>query len=325
MGNMLKSNRIIWSPLKDYLIPKLQTSKGVQIIIAPFIQKAAIENLVEACPNVSQLRVITRWNARDIAAGVSDLEVYPYLKSKGVKLYLHKTIHLKVFVLDENIAFVASGNVTGRGLGLHDKLANVEAGCEVPLTLSDWMKIHEILGDSIAVDDELFNKAKAFKMSVPSQIVELPELNLDPASTKEFSWLSLPATDNPEALFGFYYTLNSGTVPVDDVAIFMHDLALYHIPTGLSKEQFMALLRRRFKEHTFVMAIVDLLKKEKTARFGLVNEWLQNNCLDKPTPYRWELKSTTRRLYDWLAFFYPEITWDQPNRSMILRWKTSET
>jgi hypothetical protein len=65
---------------------------------------------------------------------------------------------------------------------------------------------------------------------------------------------------------------------------------------------------------------MELIKKEKNARFGLVNEWLQQNCSDKPTPYRWELKATTRCLYDWLAYFFPEISWDRPSYSMILRW-----
>lgn len=282
-------------------------------------------SLVEACQDVSQLRVITRWNARDIAAGVSDLEVYPYLKSKGVKLYVHKSIHLKLFVLDQNVAFTASGNITGRGIGSHGRPGNVEVGCEAPLALADWLNIHEILEDSIAVGEEVYAKAKAFEKNLPSQNDELPVLNLEPPVTKAFSWLSLPASENPEALFEFYETLNANIAPTKDVAVYMHDLVLYRMPQGLGRSQFYELLRSRFAQHPFIVAMVELLQKEKTARFGLVNEWLQSNCSDKPTPYRWELKNTTRRLYDWLVYFFPEITWDQPNHSMILRWNASET
>lgn len=317
-------NKLVWNPLGDYLRPKLQACTGVKLFIAPFIQKAALATLVEACADVSLLRVITRWNACDVASGVSDLEVYPYLKSKGVKLYVHKSIHLKLFVLDQNVAFTASGNITGRGIGLLGGPGNVEVGCEAPLALADWLKIHEILEDSIAVDEAVYGKAKAFKNSLPSQNDELPMLNLEPATRKAFSWLSLPASENPEALFEFYETLNANIPPSKDVAVFMHDLVLYRIPQGLGRSQFFELLRGRFVQHPFIVAVVKLLKKEKTARFGLVNEWLQRNCSDKPTPFRWELKTTTRRLYDWLAYFYPEINWDQPNHSMILRWGISE-
>ena len=314
-------SRLIWSPLRDYLVPKLQACKGVQIFISPFIQKHALRSLVEACPDVTQLRVITRWNASDIATGVSDLEIYPYLKAKGVRLYLHKAIHLKLFVLDENVAFTASGNITGRGLGLPDSYCNIELGCEVPLALTDWLSISQILEDSTAVDDDIFCKAKKYQNAFPKQQTSLPELQLAPAVLKAFSSLSLPATQNPEILFDFYETLETNTTPSKDVAVFMHDLVLYRIPQGLDRVQFFELLRSHFIEHPFIVAVVELLKEVKSARFGLVNVWLQQNCSDKPTPYRWELQATTRCLYDWLAYFFHEISWNQPNYSMVLRWQ----
>lgn len=277
--------------------------------------------LVEAVPDVTQLRVITRWNAGDIATGVSDLEIYPYLKARGVKLYLHTSIHLKLFVLDENVAFTASGNITCRGLGLLDSHCNVELGCEVPLALADWLNISQILEDSTAVDDAIFRKAKEYQAALPKQETSLPELQLIPAVQKTFSWLSLPASKNPEVLFEFYEALNTNMAPSKDVAVFMHDLILYRIPQGLERGPFLEMLRSHFLEHPFILAVVELLKKEKSARFGLVNSWLQQNCSDKPAPYRWELQATTRCLYHWLAYFIPEVSWDQPNYSMVLRWQ----
>ena len=67
-----------------------------------------------------------------------------------------------------------------------------------------------------------------------------------------------------------------------------------------------------------------LIKNERSARFGQVNEWITELCSDKPTPYRWELKSSTNKLYDWLDYFFDEISWDVPGRhSQVIYWDES--
>ena len=103
---------------------------------------------------------------------------------------------------------------------------------------------------------------------------------------------------------------------------FAHDLILYQVPPGLARDEFLSALRDNFKSHPFVRAIVKLVQQEKPARFGLVNEWIQANCSDKPTPYRWEIKENTHILYDWLDYFFEEIKWDVPGRhSQVIRWE----
>ena len=37
-------------------------------------------------------------------------------------------------------------------------------------------------------------------------------------------------------------------------------------------------------------------------------------------PYRWEVKDNTRILYDWLAYFVAEVTWDVPGFSQVIYW-----
>ena len=76
-----------------------------------------------------------------------------------------------------------------------------------------------------------------------------------------------------------------------------------------------------FRKAPFVVAFVDLLKSMKRIRFGTVNAWIHHKCEDVPLPYRWEIKENTRTLYDWLAYFFPEITWDVPGRhSQVIYW-----
>ena len=73
------------------------------------------------------------------------------------------------------------------------------------------------------------------------------------------------------------------------------------------------------------MAAVDYIKEKKSVRFGEMNDWITSNCIDNPTPYRWEIKPTTNKLYDWLSFFYEKIYWDIPgSHSQVIYWKNNK-
>jgi hypothetical protein len=52
-----------------------------------------------------------------------------------------------------------------------------------------------------------------------------------------------------------------------------------------------------------------------------VNDWIYQHCSDVPLPYKWEMKRNTNFLYNWLSYFYDEITWDIPgSHSQVIYW-----
>lgn len=272
--------------------------------------------------------MITRWSARDILARVSDLSIYPYLKKRRVPLYVHSSIHLKLFVFDTAVAFHTSGNITQRGLGTSPR-ANVEIGCLVELQRRDWEHIYGILQRSVRVDDAVCERAIEYLRANEQESSVAPLLRLEPMQDKEFSVLSLPASEHPEQLYSVCLDATNGVdteqAQGDVAAACAHDLILYHVPEGLDRQAFFDTLKQHFRSHPFVLAIVRFIREHKSARFGLVNEWLQRECSDKPTPYRWELKRNTRILYTWLEYFFDEISWDRPNYSMVLRWQENQS
>jgi len=174
------------------------------------------------------------------------------------------------------------------------------------------------LGNSFRVDDEIYQKAVDFKNANPKPSGAIPKLILAPEQDPQFSTLSLPATDDPSELYVLY--ASNEPIPLDCAAAFYHDINLYKVPPGLKEDAFHSHLHDSFTDQPFTKAIVALIKANGSARFGLVNEWLQTNCSEKPTPYLWELKPATRRLYTWLQHFYEGISWDQPHYSMVIRW-----
>jgi len=308
---------LIWSPILTEL-QKLANSSQLRILVSPFCSRSAVERVIETAENPSAIQVITRWNASDIVTGVADLSLFPFLRDLRVPLYIHPRIHLKLYVFDSNRALHTSGNATNRGLGIVTD-SHIEVGAVVELSCGDWRRIFQLLEESVRVDERIYSAAEAYRAEHQRPQQKLPTLDLRPEHEASFSVLALPQSSSPQVLHDSYFAKSS--LPTESLAAYSHDLVAYDIPDGLSESVFYEHVDRGFRGNALVRAIVDLIRTHESARFGLVKEWLQQNCSDKPTPYRRDLTDLTRNLYSWLTFFYAEITWDTPNHSMVLRWK----
>ena len=133
--------------------------------------------------------------------------------------------------------------------------------------------------------------------------------------------MSLPATQSPEYLYEIYKNPTQYIDEPDVYAEFVHDLVLYNLTNALDADKFIPELAQRFKRHAFIQEIVSFIERKGSVRFGEINGWITEQCTDKPTPYRWNLKRSTNRLYNWLSYFYEEITWDIPgSHSQVIYW-----
>lgn len=312
-------SQLVWSPVYKVLEERIASNDGIILILVPFAKLAALQQLHWVHTGKVKLKVICRWRPEDITAGVSDLEVYSYLKESGCQLYINPDIHLKLYVFASNAAFNTSGNLTLRGLGYSDS-ANIEVGNMVSLTTSDWTKIYEIIHASRQVDDALYQRFKDYAAQRPPLGSPLPPMDLLPPA-KTYTISSLPATESPKKLADFYFDPNPGKLTPEEMRRAAHDLAIFGIPSGLTSVEFEKLLGEKFRQTPFVSDFVELLKAERSLRFGAVNDWIHKKCEDVPLPYCWEIKENTRIFYDWLTHYFPDITWDRPNYSQVIYWK----
>lgn len=280
----------------------------MRLIVSPFIKIDALRDLVDECDDTSQLQIVVRWRAPDLAAGVSDVDIYPYLKEKGIALFRHTSIHLKLLVYNRSLAFHTSGNITKKGLGTASN-ANVEIGCPVILEEGDWRNLFELLTQSVEIDDHMYEVAQKYAQDNKRTTGELPELKLEPAQAKDFSRDSLPVCESPERLYKFYIEERGSLQALDESPECVHDLMLYSVSNGLSEPEFFAHLEERFRSSAFIVALVEHIKEQGSERFGGINAWITEHCSDTPRPFRRDLKTTTKHLYNWLSFFYEEITW----------------
>ena len=316
---MSSSTALIWSPTVDFVRQTIAEEKQLFLIIAPFVKLDALTNLVDACEDISHLQVVVRWQASDLVSGVSDVEIYPYLKEKGVSLFRHSSIHLKMLVFNHSLAFHTSGNVTKKGLGLISA-GNIEIGCSVHLEDGDWINLLALLSQSLEVDDSVYEQAKTYVLDNAEEPDPLPPMILKSSENKEFSKSALPASESPEVLYQFYSANTGSRQKMQEAAECIHDIVTYSIPSGLDEPAFYTCLGESFKSHPFIADLVTHIQSEESVRFGAVNAWITERCSDSPRPYRRDLKTTTRHLYSWLEFYYDKISWDTPNYSMVIYW-----
>jgi hypothetical protein len=226
---------------------------------------------------------------------------------------------MKLYVFESNAAVSTSANLTQRGLGyVEPDQANIEIACEVELTAADWVNLYRVIRESRLITTELYARFEEFVIANPPSpaAASVPDLLGPP---KRFTLASLPATDSPTELAEFYADPSSWNDP-EALRRAFQDLATFGIPQDLARTDFERALGAAFRESPFVMEFVQYLRAEGSLRFGAVNSWIHQTCEDVPLPYRWEITSTTHALYNWLAHFYSEVTWDRPNHSQVIYW-----
>jgi len=291
-------------------------------VVSPFVKRVALERLLQQVPPSDAFKLIARWRPSDLVSGVSDLGVYDYMKGRDCELYVHPRIHLKLYVFESNVAFSSSGNVTDRGLGYCDmEAANVEVGTQVELSASDWIELYRVVGGSRLITPELYARFEQYvSANEPPQRDTEPDL-LGPS--KIYTLASLPATETPSTLAEIYLSGSSTGYPSDVMRRVYHDLATFGIRDGLNRGEFDVVLGASFRQNAFVKEFLGYLQAHGSLRFGAVNDWIHQTCEDVPLPYRWEVKPSTRILYNWLEHYFPEVTWSRPNHSQVLFWRVT--
>lgn len=311
---------LIWGPVYQPLQAHMLSGDRLLLLISPFISSDALKRFLQCAEPDTNIKVVTRWRPEDLLSGVSDIAIYPCLQERRIPLYINNDIHLKLYVFASNNAFSTSGNLTLRGFGYSER-PNIEVGGFVQLTQEDWLRIYALIECSKQVDEDIYERCKRYIESYPK--VDKPPLPpLDPFGTpKAYTLSTLPAMETPVKLVEFYVDPNRPGYSAEEMRRATHDIVTFAIPPGLSKTEFDQRLSDSFRRTPFVVEFIELLKTEKSLRFGAVNDWIYQKCEDVPLPYRWDIKENTRIFYNWLAHYFPEIVWDRPHYSQVIHWR----
>ena len=85
-------SQLVWSPVYKILEDRIQSSDDVILILVPFAKLAAFQKLHWFNSKKDKIKVVCRWRPEDIVAGVSDLEIYPFLKQSDCELYINSNL-----------------------------------------------------------------------------------------------------------------------------------------------------------------------------------------------------------------------------------------
>jgi hypothetical protein len=295
----------IWtSDLHSRFRAYVKDAKAVVYIIAPYIQCYALKCILEHTCSKSVV-VVSTWRTEDILKGSSELELYPFLKSRSGFLYLHRRLHAKVLSRDLRDAVISSANITVRGVGLAEPPNEECAVCVTPMTYQDQLWLWRLIRESMLVQPDYY---EAFckhvdEQSKRQQVATPWEFNDDPFAVRnDFLLSSLPMSADPGELFQTLAEMRVRPIDAVDpilVACALHDVALYDLDLTGSGTEATDQLRSKFFVHPFIRAIDEFLADRRY--FGEIKEWVQANCTDVPTPRRRDLTEHVRVLFDWFV------------------------
>jgi hypothetical protein len=269
-------------------------------IYVPYIKLDALQALASSTEKINM--VVVRWEPRDLITGASDLEIYPYLKERGITLYRNPRLHLKAFVANYKSAFFGSANISQRAFNYPETdRYNYELATTVSdLKLEDRLYFNMIEAESILITDQIYEQIKA---QLPEKVKQFPKegdfsLHIS-YPDKNFSIASLPMTYSVDTLYRIYETHES--IHEVELNCAMHDLAIYGIPLGLPLPLFKERLKASFFNHPFIRSFLEYVDSDGQIYFGTAKDWIHKNCSDVPTPRKWEITENIQILYRWIV------------------------
>jgi hypothetical protein len=192
-------------------------------VIAPFITKPGLLPLIEAMAPAGRLDVVTRWDPREIRAGVSDPMIIDDVEATGGAVRLLPRLHAKVY-LARDMALVGSANPTGPGLGFSTS-TNIEALVDVPAAAESVRRLLAIV-DAVASPAD---RVLALQMVEYAATLPEPPASAGSSGGPRAEWV--PMTMVPSRVLDCYF----GNADRDD---YRADLKAIDAPPGLSAPAF---------------------------------------------------------------------------------------
>ena len=168
-----RSSLLNTETFRNLLGNALEKSQRSVIILSAYVKSVGINWLKDKITNKNvKCTIVTRWNNGDLAQGSSDLECYYLAKDNGWMFKVLQDLHAKVMLVDEDILFIGSPNLTGKGMSLVP-VSNQELGIKVKALEEDLKIINQLIDDAVLVDDKIILELENWQKSLPK--IEKPK------------------------------------------------------------------------------------------------------------------------------------------------------
>ena len=207
------------------------------MLCAPFIKEKVLQTILEVVPEPVPVQIVTRWRAKEVAAGISDLEVFHIAKERSnTTLALLDDLHAKLYLADEQ-CLVGSANLTGSALGWA-KRSNIELLIQAKPTDINVAFLLRQLKTAIPATLERLSEIEAELTILKSTVLDEGQDMTDDIGLRKLAWLPRCAT--PDKLWEIYNDPLTTTVVENTKKDGRSDLRDMQIYPGLSKSEFEA-------------------------------------------------------------------------------------
>ena len=267
------------------------------LLCSPFIKVRVLSTILSVINQRVAVRIVTRWRAAEVAAGVSDLEVFELANDRsGAELVLLDDLHAKLFLADDK-GLAGSANLTAAALGW-SKRNNVELLLPVDRSTPDVARLLRCLDEArpatYVIRSEI--EAEAATLSL-ARLDEGQDVYSEERSDFGRAWLPICAT--PEKLRAIYEDPRTTTVVEGTREDGLSDLRSLHIPRHLSPLQFGEVMRENLLLMPAIQRIVNRIPQGLTdvAGVALVAEILPD-LTESDAALQWRI------VRDWISEFF---------------------
>jgi hypothetical protein len=296
------------------LAEHLRAAKATCLLISAYLTADGLSWIADClAPNV-EVSIVTRWEAADLAFGASDTAAYWLARKRGWAFRALHELHAKCCLIDDQIFFIGSANLTNRGLCLTPG-GNRELGLYAHATPEDRQTAWSLYRCGVAVTDNVVRRIEEWLKTAalppkqydgvkwPSEVDAFLAKNVAGLWVADLPWST--ASNVVMHLQG--HKLNEA-----DLADIRHDVAIFSASTETH-------LRLGFRASNCLRWLLNTLSRdseEQFAFFGRLTECLHTALLDDPRPYRKDVKVLLANLITYTtAFADDQIVCDRPNYS----------
>lgn len=299
--------------LVDRLEAHCSTAAEELLLVAPFVKQPVLHRLLDATSPSTPVRIVTRWLPQEIAAGVSDIEVWDEVVARpATSLHLRHGLHAKLYRADGR-CLVGSANLTGAAVGT-SSAPNLELLVAVD---ADEPGLHEfereLFDGAVVVDADIVDVTRAAVKELPAFVVldepsETTPSSAEGAGGRLDRWL--PRSRQPDDLF-IAYTGRIEALSRVSTSTAKADLAVLRLPAGLDERAFRALVGAMLLRMPMVRALDAFVVEPR--RFGEVRDFLAARRGDAGSSDAWQV------LFRWLMHFASDrYEYRRPRHSEII-------
>ena len=290
----------------DLLLSHVASARSSLLLCAPFIKAPVLARVLRAVGNGVDVDVVTRWHAREVAAGVSDLEAFDVVGARpGTRLRLLDRLHAKLYVADGR-ALLGSANLTATALGWCDA-PNLETLTEVPGDADAVRRCVAALDGARPATTAERDRVRAAADAAPA--ADLPEAGtMDEA--RAHTWL--PISSAPARLFPIYAGRGLDRLTSSVIDSGRSDLEALGLPDGLDEAAFTREVADRLRSAAAMRPLMERIGSDLADSDAVVIVGAANVGDDMAADTRWGV------VREWITYFLADTVEVVP-QSFIVR------